>query len=77
MADLKTDWQAGDDWTAAVANDVAGRINTLQATAPVVVAVPASASATGTPGSIAYSSSYLYVCVATDTWVRAALGTWA
>jgi len=38
--------------------------------------VPASASATGTAGQIAYNADYFYVCVATDTWKRAALSTW-
>jgi hypothetical protein len=40
------------------------------------VDAPASAGATGTAGQIAYASGYLYVCVATDTWQRAALSTW-
>lgn len=38
--------------------------------------VPASASATGSAGQVAYDGAYLYVCTATDTWVRAALSTW-
>ena len=38
--------------------------------------VPASASSTGTAGQKAYDSSYFYVCIATDTWVRASLSTW-
>lgn len=38
--------------------------------------VPASATATGTAGSIAYDGSYLYVATAANTWVRAALSTW-
>lgn len=38
--------------------------------------VPASASATGTAGQLAYDSSYLYVCTAADTWVRTAITTW-
>jgi len=37
---------------------------------------PASAGASGTTGTITYDSSYIYVCVATDTWKRAALATW-
>lgn len=37
---------------------------------------PASASATGTAGEIRWDSGYIYVCIATDTWVRAALSTW-
>jgi len=37
---------------------------------------PATATSTGTAGDIAYDSSYIYVCVATDTWKRSALSTW-
>lgn len=37
---------------------------------------PATATDTGTAGSIAWDSSYIYVCVATNTWVRASLATW-
>ncbi|MBS0661374.1 MAG: hypothetical protein JSR82_24440 [Verrucomicrobia bacterium] len=37
---------------------------------------PASASDTGTTGEIAWDSSCLYVCVATNTWKRAALASW-
>ena len=40
------------------------------------VSVPVSSSAQGTPGQIAYTSSYLYVCVATNTWVRANVAAW-
>lgn len=46
---------------------------------PVVTrqsSVPSSASDTGTAGSIAFDGSYLYLCTATDTWVRAAVATW-
>lgn len=39
-------------------------------------AVPASTSATGTAGQIAYDSGYLYVCTATNTWKRTTLSTW-
>lgn len=37
---------------------------------------PASAAATGTAGTICWDSSYIYVCVATDTWKRVAISTW-
>lgn len=37
---------------------------------------PASASDTGTTGAICWDSSYIYVCVATDTWKRVAIATW-
>lgn len=37
---------------------------------------PASATATGTQGQVAWDASYIYVCTATDTWKRAAIATW-
>ena len=30
----------------------------------------------GTKGDICWDSSYIYVCVATDTWKRVGIGTW-
>lgn len=40
------------------------------------VAVPASASASGVAGSLAYEAGFLYTCVATDTWERVVTATW-
>jgi hypothetical protein len=37
---------------------------------------PASASATGTVGTITWDSSYIYVCTAANTWKRVAIATW-
>lgn len=37
---------------------------------------PASAGATGTLGDICWDSSYIYVCVGTNTWKRAAIASW-
>jgi hypothetical protein len=42
----------------------------------IVTAAPASSSATGLAGQIAYDGSFFYVCVAANTWVRAPLSTW-
>ena len=39
-------------------------------------AVPATATSTGTRGEIAVGSTYLYYCIATDTWLRIAGTTW-
>tara|TARA_R110000822_G_scaffold64090_1_gene157525 strand:+ start:518 stop:1015 length:498 start_codon:yes stop_codon:yes gene_type:complete len=44
-------------------------IHTLSAT-------PASATATGTVGTISWDSGYIYICTATDTWKRVAIATW-
>ena len=37
---------------------------------------PASATDTGSIGEIRFTSTYVYYCTATNTWVRAALATW-
>ncbi len=37
---------------------------------------PASATATGTAGQIVVTGGYLYVCTATDTWVRTVVASW-
>ena len=38
--------------------------------------VPSTAGSTGQAGQIAYDASYIYVCVAANTWKRTALTTW-
>ena len=60
-------------------NIVGNEITVLQAkaaVAPAIVGEPASPTAIGTAGSIAYTTTHLYICVATNTWVRASLSTW-
>lgn len=37
---------------------------------------PASATATGKTGEICWDSSYIYICIATNTWRRIAHDTW-
>lgn len=37
---------------------------------------PASATDTGTTGEIRITAGFIHVCIATNTWVRAALTTW-
>jgi hypothetical protein len=39
-------------------------------------APPATATDPGTTGQIRYDADYIYVCTATDTWVRSPLSTW-
>lgn len=51
-------------------------ISALQANSAVALStttVPVSHSASGTAGQIAYNSNYLYVCIATNSWVRIAI----
>jgi hypothetical protein len=58
-------------WTAA--NDGSG--SGLDADR-VPNATPASAGAAGTAGMIRYDANYIYICVAANTWKRAAISTW-
>jgi len=37
---------------------------------------PATAGAAGNKGDICWDDNYIYVCVATNTWKRAAIATW-
>lgn len=38
---------------------------------------PASATAAGTLGEVTWDANYIYVCTATNTWKRVAIGTWS
>lgn len=49
------------------------RLRNLRMVGPTV---PASASATGSQGDIAWDADYIYVCTATNTWKRVAIATW-
>lgn len=50
--------------------------NTPLTGAILTEATPASSSATGTKGMIRYDGSYVYICTATDTWIRFEKATW-
>jgi len=43
---------------------------------PPVQIVPPTANTVGIAGTITWSNSHIYVCVATNTWVRSALSAW-
>lgn len=38
--------------------------------------VPATASASGDVGTVAWDSGYIYICTASNTWKRVAIATW-
>jgi len=43
---------------------------------PIPGYVPTYSTSTGSIGQVSWTSSYVYVCVATNTWRRANLGSW-
>lgn len=61
---------------ANVAIDSSGNITRSTSTMLRKVTVPSTATSSGALGDVAYDASYLYVCTAANTWVRAALATW-
>lgn len=64
---------------ALLANGITGQSGT-QGAAPILWqgSAPAHDNSTGQAGSVAYDSSYIYVCIATNTWKRIAwtAGSW-
>lgn len=50
--------------------------STLSANLIVSNTTPANSSSTGLAGTISYDSSYIYICVANNTWKRANLTSW-
>ncbi|OQB07936.1 MAG: hypothetical protein BWY21_01507 [Parcubacteria group bacterium ADurb.Bin216] len=64
---------AGDNSTLAANTEF---VQSKAAGALLTEETPASSSATGTKGMIRYDSTYIYVCVETDTWIRFKKATW-
>ncbi len=52
---------------------VGGQINGLGAVQP---GTPASVTAAGAAGQIRWDADYIYVCIAANTWKRAAISNW-
>jgi len=50
---------------------------TVDADLVIPTETPASATASGTAGQIAWDTNYIYICTATNTWKRVAISTWS
>ena len=57
-------------------SELSGSLKTTQYKLSALNTAPSSSTDTGTIGEIRYTSDYIYVCVATNTWKRMALSTW-
>jgi hypothetical protein len=42
----------------------------------ITSSVPLNATSTGTAGTLAYDSDYLYVCISANTWKRVSIASW-
>jgi hypothetical protein len=58
-------------------NSTIAGVKTFSSMPSIPTNTPESASATGITGQICWDATNLYVCVATDTWVKATLATWS
>lgn len=66
----------GTTTNAGYKTDINGTLRATQYNLSALNTAPTSASATGITGEIRVTSTHIYVCTATNTWVRAALSTW-
>jgi hypothetical protein len=66
----------GTNWTLTGGVTTTGSVTATQYRLSALNTAPASATDTGTTGEIRITNNYIYVCVATNTWVRAALTSW-
>ena len=58
----------GDTWQTGGVDADSLRVRTTK--------TPASAAAAGTTGDICWDTSYIYVCIAANTWLRGSIVTW-
>ena len=70
----------GNPTKTATTGDVANLATTVTLTSLQVVSqdsiVPSTASSAGTTGQMTIDSDYIYICISTNTWKRAAISTW-
>jgi hypothetical protein len=59
-----------------VNNSITGNTVSGQVIYETNPSVPSSSSAAGSPGQISWDANYVYICVGTNTWKRAALTSW-
>lgn len=53
-----------------------GTYSAAIATKANIGSVPSTATSAGVPGTIAYNTTHLYICVASNTWRRVSIDAW-
>ncbi len=90
LTELPSATSVADDAIMVVVDNLGGTANTKQITVSNLLSnsanvratsikgttAPALSNSAGIAGEIRYDSSYVYVCVATNTWKRSELSTW-
>jgi hypothetical protein len=73
---IGTSGASGSTTNINIGGGVGTCTTTIDADLVIPGETPNSANAAGTQGQIAWGDDYIYICIATDTWKRAAIGTW-
>jgi hypothetical protein len=73
---IGTSGASGSTTNINIGGGVGTCTTTIDADLVIPGETPNSANAAGTRGQIAWDDSYIYICIATNTWKRAAIGTW-
>ena len=73
---IGTEGASGSTTNINIGGGVGTCTTTIDADLVIPNETPASATAAGTQGQIAWDGDYIYICTATNTWKRAAIGTW-
>ena len=60
-------------WNSSLSKFFAGDVTAKKVSS---TPAPTTATSTGTSGEIRYDADYVYICTATDTWVRTPLTSW-
>jgi hypothetical protein len=59
-----------------LANHRVGEFGALGFPRTIKEGTPATAASAGVKGTVLFDAGFVYICTATNTWVRAALSTW-
>mgnify|MGYP003638844029 CR=1 FL=1 len=73
---IGTSGASGSTTNINIGGGVGTCTTTIDADLVIPGETPASATAAGTAGQIAWDVNYIYICTATNTWKRVAIGTW-
>lgn len=72
---ITTPSRGQQDWDVPL-NAALNALDARLATQESLTAATKTATSTGTKGQMAYDTSYLYICVATNSWIRVPRTAW-
>src|ERR1700687_4504605 len=76
VASQKATQTYADTKVSKSGNETIAGVKTFSSMPSIPTNTPATAGATGATGQICWDATHIYVCVATNTWVKATLASW-